>query len=133
MSTLEPAAETFTSPSLCLPSLERGNDKTTKVWSVSAATTSVFDSRDAHLFAATGSSGGFGRSLVELILNGSGIAVATPRTPSLLNDLERAYDESRLLVLSLDITDIEQIKNVSKLPQTSAVVSTLPITSLATA
>lgn len=59
----------------------------------------------------TGSSGGFGRSLVELILKGGDIAVATLRTPSALNDLRQVYDESKLLLLPLDITDANQIKN----------------------
>lgn len=61
--------------------------------------------------AVTGSSGGFGRSLVELILKGGDIAVATLRSPSALDDLKRTYDESKLLVLPLDVTDVEQIKS----------------------
>jgi len=62
----------------------------------------------------TASSGGFGRSLVELILKGGDIAVATLRTPSTLNDLKQAYGESKLLVLSLDVTDVEQVKSAFK-------------------
>lgn len=61
--------------------------------------------------AVTGSSGGFGRSLIELILNGGDIAVATLRSPSALDDLKQAYDESKFLVLPLDVTDVEQIKS----------------------
>ena len=60
--------------------------------------------------AVTGSAGGFGRSLVELILKGGDIAVATLRSPSALDDLKQAYDESKLLVLPLDVTNVEQIK-----------------------
>jgi len=59
----------------------------------------------------TASSGGFGRSLVELILKGGDIAVATLRTPAALDDLKQAYDESRLLILSLDVTNAEQIRS----------------------
>jgi len=59
----------------------------------------------------TASSGGFGRSLLELILKGGDIVVATLRTPSALRDLEQAYDESKLLVLPLDVTNAEQIRN----------------------
>ena len=61
--------------------------------------------------AVTGSSGGFGRSLVELILEGGDIAVATLRTPSALDDLKQRYDESKLLLLPLDVTDAGQVKN----------------------
>ena len=59
----------------------------------------------------TASSGGFGRSLVELILKGDDIAVATLRTPSVLEDLKRTYDESKLLVLPLDVTNVEQVRD----------------------
>lgn len=59
----------------------------------------------------TGSAGGFGRSLVELILGGGDIAVATLRSPSALDDLKQAYGESKLLVLPLDVTNIKQIKS----------------------
>ena len=59
----------------------------------------------------TAASAGLGRSLVELILKGGDIAVATLRTPSALNDLKETYDESQLLLLPLDVTNIEQIKS----------------------
>lgn len=59
----------------------------------------------------TASSGGLGRSLVELILKGGDIAVATLRTPAVLDDLKQAYDESRLLILPLDVTNAEQIRS----------------------
>jgi len=49
--------------------------------------------------------------LVELILKGGDIAVATLRTPSALDDLKQAYDESKLLVLPLDVTNVKQIKS----------------------
>ena len=62
----------------------------------------------------TASSGGFGRSLVELILKGGDIAVATLRTPSALDDLKLAYDESKLLVLQLDVTNAGQIRSAFK-------------------
>ena len=59
----------------------------------------------------TGSSGGFGRSLVELILNGGDIAVATLRNPSALDDLKQTHDESKLFVLPLDVTNVQQVKS----------------------
>jgi len=49
--------------------------------------------------------------LVELILKGGDIVVATLRTPSALDDLKQAYDESNLLILPLDVTNAEQIKS----------------------
>ena len=52
--------------------------------------------------------------MVELILKGGDIAVATLRTPSTLNDLKQAYGDSKLLVLSLDVTDVEQVKSAFK-------------------
>lgn len=59
----------------------------------------------------TAASAGLGRPLVELILKGGDIAVATLRTPSALDDLKQAYDESRLLVLPLDVTNVEHIRS----------------------
>ena len=64
-----------------------------------------------HLIPVTASSGGLGRSLVELILKEGDIAVATLRTPSTLDDLKQVYDESRLIVLPLDVTNAEQIRS----------------------
>lgn len=52
--------------------------------------------------------------MVELILKGGDIAVATLRNPSTLDDLKRTYDESKLLVLQLDVTNAEQIRSVFK-------------------
>ncbi|KAF9787752.1 NAD(P)-binding protein [Thelephora terrestris] len=63
------------------------------------------------LIAVTASSGGFGRSLVELILKGGDIAVATLRNPSALEDLRQTYGESHLLLLPLDVTNAEQVKD----------------------
>ena len=59
----------------------------------------------------TAASAGLGRSLVELILKGGDIAVATLRTPSALDNLKEEYDENQLLLLPLDVTNIGQIKN----------------------
>lgn len=59
----------------------------------------------------TAASAGLGRPLIELILKGGDIAVATLRTPSALDDLKQTYDESKLLLLTLDVTNIEQIKS----------------------
>ena len=37
--------------------------------------------------------------------------MATLRTPSVLDDLKQRYGESKLLVLPLDVTNIEQVKS----------------------
>ena len=71
----------------------------------------AFGGSRAHFIPVTAASAGFGRSLVELILKGGDIAVATLRAPSALDDLKQAYDESQLLVLPLDVTNVEQIKS----------------------
>lgn len=49
--------------------------------------------------------------MVELILKGGDIAVATLRTPSMLDDLKRTYDESKLLVVPLDVTNPGQVRS----------------------
>ena len=64
-----------------------------------------------HLILVTAASAGLGRPLIELILKGGDIAVATLRTPSAMDDLKEAYDESKLLVLPLDVTNVEQIRS----------------------
>ena len=71
----------------------------------------AFQRSHVHLMLVTASSGGLGRSLVKLILRGGDIAVATLRTPSALDDLRKAYDENKLLVLQLDVTNAEQTKS----------------------
>ena len=71
----------------------------------------AFDRSYVHLIPVTAASAGLGRSLVELILKGGDIAVATLRTPSSLDDLKQEYDENQLLLLPLDVTNIEQIRS----------------------
>lgn len=62
-------------------------------------------------FVVTGSSSGFGRSIVEYVLSQGGIAVATLRKPSALDDLKAKYPPSRLLILKLDVTKPQDITN----------------------
>ena len=71
----------------------------------------TFDRSHVRLIPVTAASAGLGRSLVELILKGGDIAVATLRTPSALNDLKQEYDENQLLLLPLDVTNIGQIRS----------------------
>ncbi|KAJ8584432.1 hypothetical protein M405DRAFT_707198, partial [Rhizopogon salebrosus TDB-379] len=60
----------------------------------------------------TGSSTGFGRTMVEEVLHNGEIAVATLRKPSVLDDLATQYPRTRLLVLPLDVTNEAQVKSV---------------------
>ena len=78
----------------------------------------TFDRSYAHLIPVTAASAGLGRSLVELILKGGDIAVATLRTPSVLNVPKEAYDESKLLVLPTSVRS----RALSNPPRTSMVV-----------
>ncbi|KAF9238679.1 hypothetical protein BU15DRAFT_88303 [Melanogaster broomeanus] len=52
----------------------------------------------------TGSSSGFGRSMVELLLNKGNKVVATLRNPDDLADLAAKYPTSQLVVVKLDVT-----------------------------
>ncbi|BGP36975.1 hypothetical protein JCM10449v2_000879 [Rhodotorula kratochvilovae] len=60
----------------------------------------------------TGSSTGFGRSLVDAVLARGDIAVATLRKPEVLKELTTKYGSDRLLVLPLDVTKKDQITSV---------------------
>ncbi|KAI3599998.1 hypothetical protein WG66_008718 [Moniliophthora roreri] len=58
----------------------------------------------------TGASVGLGRSVVEHVLSKGDIAVATLRKPQVLSELSSKYDSSRLLIVKLDVTKPEEIK-----------------------
>ncbi|GAA5977359.1 hypothetical protein JCM11641_000074 [Rhodosporidiobolus odoratus] len=62
-----------------------------------------------RVILVTGSSMGFGRSLVETILARGDIAIATLRKPDVLAEFQTKYGEDRLLVLPLDVTKKEQV------------------------
>lgn len=59
----------------------------------------------------TGASSGLGRSMAELILKKGEIAVTTARKPETLDDLKSAYSPSQLLILKLDVTKLQDIKD----------------------
>ncbi|CAL1703529.1 unnamed protein product [Somion occarium] len=59
----------------------------------------------------TGTSSGFGRLTTEKVLSHGDIVVATARKPEALDDLKSQYPSSKLLVLPLDVTDYQQIKD----------------------
>lgn len=59
--------------------------------------------------SVTGASSGFGRSMVEYVLNKGDIAVATLRKPEVLDDLKVKYPSSQLLILKVDVTKSEDI------------------------
>ncbi len=61
--------------------------------------------------SVTGASSGFGRSIVERVLENGGIAVATLRKPEVLDDLKVKYPPTQLLVLKLDVTKTEDVTN----------------------
>lgn len=65
-----------------------------------------------RVWLITGTSSGFGRALVETILAKGEIVVATLRKPEALKDLSDKYDQSKLLVLKLDVTNSQDIDNV---------------------
>lgn len=65
-----------------------------------------------RIWFITGTSSGFGRALVENVLAKGEIVVATLRKPDDLKDLTDKYDQSKLLVLKLDVTNSQDIDNV---------------------
>jgi NAD(P)-dependent dehydrogenase (short-subunit alcohol dehydrogenase family) len=60
----------------------------------------------------TGSSRGLGRTLVEAILASGDRVAATARKAEHLNDLTAQYGTDKLLTLSLDVTNVEQVQQV---------------------
>ncbi|KAJ3488423.1 hypothetical protein NLI96_g2855 [Meripilus lineatus] len=57
-----------------------------------------------QVWFVTGASSGFGRAMVEHVLEKGDIAIATLRKPEVLDDLKAKYPASKLLVVSLDVT-----------------------------
>ncbi|KAI0056247.1 NAD(P)-binding protein [Artomyces pyxidatus] len=73
---------------------------------------------NSRVWFITGTSSGFGRALVEAVLARNERVVATIRKPSALADLQAKYPETQLLVVSLDVTNAEQIVEVFKTIET---------------
>ncbi|KAI0056013.1 NAD(P)-binding protein [Artomyces pyxidatus] len=69
---------------------------------------------NSRVWFITGTSSGFGRALVEAVLNKNERVVATVRKTSALADLQAKYPETQLLVLTLDVTNAEQIAEAFK-------------------
>ncbi|TIC09499.1 NAD(P)-binding protein [Wallemia mellicola] len=65
-----------------------------------------------RVWLITGTSSGLGRALVETILAKGETVVATLRKPEVLKDLSDKYDQSKLLVLKLDVTNSQDIDDV---------------------
>ncbi|PIL22726.1 hypothetical protein GSI_15419 [Ganoderma sinense ZZ0214-1] len=59
----------------------------------------------------TGTSAGLGRAVAEIALEKGDIVVATARRPSSLDDLAHRYPKDRILILSLDVTQPDQVAN----------------------
>ncbi|KAI0271289.1 hypothetical protein BC834DRAFT_1030792 [Gloeopeniophorella convolvens] len=66
----------------------------------------------SRVWLITGTSSGFGRALLELVLSKNERAVATARNVSVLDDLRAKYSEEQLLVQHLDVTHVEQIEEL---------------------
>ncbi|KIJ34205.1 hypothetical protein M422DRAFT_35171 [Sphaerobolus stellatus SS14] len=64
------------------------------------------------VWLVTGSSVGLGRAVTEHVLSQGDIVVATLRKPEAISDLASKYDSSRLLILKLDVSKLEDIKAV---------------------
>ncbi|KIJ60909.1 hypothetical protein HYDPIDRAFT_31787 [Hydnomerulius pinastri MD-312] len=59
----------------------------------------------------TGSSSGFGRSMVELLLKKGDKVAATLRKPDALSDLASTYPSSQLILLKLDVTQSSEVSS----------------------
>ncbi|MEH1844053.1 MAG: oxidoreductase [Nostoc sp.] len=64
---------------------------------------------DAKVWLITGSSSGFGRSLVEAVLKGGDRVVATARKPEQLDDLAQQYPET-IHPVRLDVTNLQDVQ-----------------------
>lgn len=60
-------------------------------------------------------SSGFGLSMTKLVLKGGDVAIATARQPHLLSGLQAQFDDCRLLVVRLDVTQANEIVNAFEL------------------
>ncbi|KAH9938704.1 uncharacterized protein B0H18DRAFT_23650 [Fomitopsis serialis] len=65
----------------------------------------------ARVWFITGSSTGFGRATTEVALQKGDIVVATLRKPEVLADLTKQYGPDKLLVVKLDVTQPQDIKD----------------------
>lgn len=61
-------------------------------------------------YVVTGSSSGFGRHITELALQSGDIAIATLRSPAALADLASQYGPDKLLILRLDVSKPDEIR-----------------------
>ncbi|KAJ3554936.1 hypothetical protein NM688_g2847 [Phlebia brevispora] len=59
----------------------------------------------------TGTSSGFGRSTAEYALAQGDIVVATLRKPEVLDDLKAQYSADKLLVVKLDVSKPQEVRN----------------------
>jgi NAD(P)-dependent dehydrogenase (short-subunit alcohol dehydrogenase family) len=66
-------------------------------------------SSDAKVWLITGSSSGFGRSLVEAVLKKGDRVVATARKPEQLDDLVQQYPET-IHAVRLDVTNLQDVQ-----------------------
>lgn len=91
---------------------DHGSYAQSLAWYVLYQGTSVITNVDAVLdYLVTGSSSGFGRSLVELALAKGDNVLATCRKPSVLDSLKAEFASSRLVVQALDVTKPADISN----------------------
>lgn len=68
---------------------------------------------DAKVWLITGSSSGFGRSLVEAVLKKGDRVVATARKPEYLDDLVQQYPET-VHAVRLDVTNLQDVQAAIK-------------------
>ncbi|KAJ3488438.1 hypothetical protein NLI96_g2858 [Meripilus lineatus] len=64
-----------------------------------------------QIWFITGASSGFGRAMVEHVLEKGDIAIATLRKPEVLDHLKAKYPAPKLLTLALDVTKPSDITN----------------------
>ncbi|KAI0056246.1 NAD(P)-binding protein [Artomyces pyxidatus] len=73
---------------------------------------------ESRVWLITGASSGLGLALVEAVLAKGERAVATVRNPTALADLQAKYPDTQLLVVTLDVTNAEQIAETFKTVET---------------
>lgn len=85
---------------------------TSKVWfSEHRLGSFSFSAHRSLSHIVTGASTGFGRFLTELVLKNGDRAVATLRKPEVLADLASNHGKDKLLVLKVDVTHPQEIKD----------------------